>query len=143
VIFPDICIGLFLLFVVLPVVLKLLGAILRALGPLIMLLVAGAIVLGLASLVFGVMSSLITGAFEFATGPVGLLLLLGGGGFLAYREWNKRQGTRRPTTETTEVYTSEKRKRGSSRLEIGDDGEIVTLDELLDDEDMPKRKRAD
>jgi hypothetical protein len=139
----ELCIGLLVLIFFVPLAFKLLGAVMRALGPLIMLLVAGAIVLGLASLVFGVMSSLITGAFEFATGPVGLLLLLGGGGFLAYREWNKRQGTRRPPTETTEVYTGEKRKRGSSRLEIGDDGEIVTLDELLDDEDMPKRKRAD
>jgi hypothetical protein len=136
----EICVVGFLLIVGLPILFKLLGAILRALGPLIMLLVAGAIVLGLASLVFGVVSSLISGAVDFATGPVGLLLLLGGGGFLAYREWQKRQGN---APDQGRVYRPEKRKRDSARLEIGDDGEIVTLDELLDDEDVPKRKRMD
>jgi hypothetical protein len=136
----EVCITLGAILILGPIVLRLLGSILRALGPLIMLLVAGAIVLGLASLVFGVVSSLISGAVDFATGPVGLLLLLGGGGFLAYREWQKRQGN---APDQGRVYRPEKRKRDSARLEIGDDGEIVTLDELLDDEDVPKRKRMD
>lgn len=135
----EVCIAILALMILGPIFLKLLKGLFRALGPLLVLLIAGAIALGFVTLVFNLVTSLISGAVDFATGPVGLLLILGGG-YLGYREFRKRQQS---PPDQRRVYHPEKRKRDSSRLELGDDGEIVTLDELLDDdEDLPKQKRG-
>lgn len=132
----EVCVTIAILLIAGPLLLKLFGSILRGLGPLIAILIGLAVVVGGVALTFTIVRSLIEGAASLIFGPVGLLLLLTGGGYLAYREWNKRQ------TINGVVRAPEKRKRSGSRLEIGDDGEIVTLDELMDDEDTPKRKRG-
>ncbi|HYO87168.1 MAG TPA: hypothetical protein VER79_00895, partial [Candidatus Limnocylindrales bacterium] len=58
----EICVGIVLLMIFGPLVFKLLGAILRGLGPVIAVIVAAAIVLGIGALVFQIVSSLISGA---------------------------------------------------------------------------------
>ena len=130
----EICIVLIVLIVGLPILFRLL----KALGPIIAILVAVAVAIGVVALAFNLIGSLIGLAADLLIGPLGLLLVGGGVAFFLYRRWQQRQ-----LSPNGVVTLDEKRKRSgsSTRLEIGDDGEIVTLDELLD-EDGEKKKRG-
>lgn len=134
----EICFAIFALMILGPIFFRLLKGLFQVFGQLVAVLIAVVIVLGIIGLVFNLISSLVSGVVNFATGPVGLLLIFGGGGYLVYREWRKRQPG---PSEQRRVYHPEKRKRDSSRLELGDDGEIVTLDELLDEGETEKKKK--
>lgn len=134
----DVCVTIIAVLILGPIVLRLLGAILRGLGPLLKLAVAAVIVLGIASLAFGLVKSVISGVANLIFGPLGLLLIGGTAVYLAYREWQKRNPA---PLSGGDVVAGEKPKRSASRIGLGDDGEIVTLDELLGDE-PEKRKRG-
>lgn len=133
----SICVTLAVLLVAGPLVFKLLGAILRGLGPLIAIAVGLAIALGVVWLAVNMVGSVISTAFNLLFGPLGLLILGGAAAYFGYRQWKKRQYG--PAGRGVHTWDA-KPKRNAPTIEIGDDGEIVTLDELLD-EDAPKKKR--
>jgi hypothetical protein len=130
----EICIVIMVLIIGLPLLFR----ILKGLGPIIAVLIAVAVAVGVVALAFNLIGALISTGFELLFGPLGLLLLGGGLAFFLYRRWQQRQ------LAPGVVTLDEKKKRtsGTKRLDIGDDGEIVTLDELLDDDDAPKQKRG-
>ncbi len=130
----EICIVIFVLIIGLPVLFRLL----KALGPLFAVIVGLVLAVGLVVLAVNLIGSLISGAFNLLLGPLGLLLVGGALTFFLYQRWQKRQ-----LPPDGVVTVSEKPKRRIEQpLEIGDDGEIVTLDELLDDDAIPKKKRG-
>ncbi len=134
----DVCVTILAVLILGPIALRLLGAILRGLGPLLKLAVAAVIVLGIASVVFGLVKSILSGVVNLIFGPLGLLLLGGAAVYLGYREWQKRSPA---PLGSDDMVDADKPKRDASRFDVGDDGEIVTLDELLGDE-PEKRKRG-
>lgn len=136
----EFCVGLLVLLIAVPFLFKLLGAILRALGPLIAVLLGISLVLGIVWLAFNLVRSVVEGAAGLLFGPLGLLLLGGVAAWFGYREWQKRQ-IGRSRSSSTHVWDA-KPKRGSTHLEIGDDGEIVTLEELMDEDEPEKKKRG-
>jgi hypothetical protein len=130
----EICIVILVLMIGLPILFRLL----KALGPLFAVIIGLALAVGLVVLAVNLIGSLISGAFNLLFGPLGLLLAGGAVTLLLYRRWQSRQ-----LNPGGVVTLDDKRKRtgSSTRLEIGDDGEIVTLDELMD-EDGEKKKRG-
>ena len=127
----EICIVIFVLIIGLPILFRLL----KALGPVIAVLVGIAIAIGIVVLAVNLVGSMISGAFNLLLGPLGVLILGGAAAYFGYRQWQKRQGDR------TVIFTDEKPKRAANRIEIGDDGEIVTLDELLDEGEEKKKRQ--
>lgn len=135
----EFCVGLLVLLIAVPFLFKLLGATLRALGPLIAVIVGVVVVVGVVALAVNLVGSLVNFAVTQLIGPLGLLLLGGAAVWFGYREWQKRQ-IGRSGGGSTHVWDA-KPKRGSTHLEIGDDGEIVTLDELMSEDEPEKKKR--
>jgi len=133
----EVCVGILVLLIAVPMLFKLLGAMFRVLGPLIAVAIAVAIVLGVVVLAVNLVGSVISTAVNLLFGPLGLLLVGGTAAYFGYQWWKKRQYPSVP--HSTRVWDA-KPKRGEPSIEIGDDGEIVTLDELMDDE-PEKRKR--
>ena len=126
----EICIVIFVLIIGLPILFRLL----KALGPVIAVLVGIAIAIGIVVLAVNLVGSMISGAFNLLLGPLGVLILGGAAAYFGYRQWQKRQADR------TVIFGDEKSKRATSQIEIGDDGEIVTLDELLDEGEEKKKR---
>jgi hypothetical protein len=126
----EICIIILVVLIGLPILFRLL----KALGPVIAVLVGIAVAIGLVVLAANLVGAMVSGAFELLFGPLGLLLVGGVAAFIGYRQWQKRQA------ERTVVFTDEKPKRAASRIEVGDDGEIVTLAELLDEGEEKKKR---
>ncbi|MBL8145526.1 MAG: hypothetical protein JNL34_04000 [Anaerolineae bacterium] len=133
----EICIVIFVLIIGLPLLFRLL----KSLGPLIAVLIGLAIVLGVVWLAVNLVGSVVSTAVNLLFGPLGLLLIGGAAAYIAYQQWQKRQ-IGRPGGARHDTYTwDEKPKRDKPPIEIGDDGEIVTLDELLDEEQEKKKRQ--
>ena len=136
----EVCVGILVLLIALPLLFKLLGALLRVLGPLIGIAIVVAVVVGVVALAVNLVGSVVNSAVNVLFGPLGLLLIGGAVAYIAYRQWQKRQ-IGRPGGARRDTYTwDEKPKRGKPPIEIGDDGEIVTLDELMDEEPEKKKR---
>ena len=136
----EVCVGILVLLIGLPLLFKLLGAIIRALGPLIAVVFVVAVVLGVVWLAVNLVGSVISTAINLLFGPLGLLLIGGAVAYIAYQQWQKRQIGRPGGVRHDTYIWDEKPKRDRPSIEIGDDGEIITLDELMDEEQEKKKR---
>lgn len=130
---PEFCVVILVLVIGLPILFRLL----KALGPIVAILIGIALAVGVVVLAANLVGLLIETSVELLFGPVGIALVVGGLAYAGYRRWQRSQ------LPPGVVASDEKRKRtgSSTRLEVGDDGEIVTLDELLDEDGGEKKKR--
>lgn len=130
---------------VLLIALSMLPRLLKALGPLIATIIGVGLAVGVVWLAYNLVRMMIEGAAGLLFGPIGLLVMGLLVAYFGYRQFQKRQYRASDLGDSSGqgVHTWDaKPKRGQPPIEIGDDGEIVTLDELMDENKPDKKKRG-